>query len=298
MIYGIEYPNGMLGNALQLNDPTLWAEVFEKSPPEKRLRMLKRGNVRYWIDGDAPPETAAEDPSIIADPPLRIFDDALQRAFLVPSARLGRDPQLLNTYYDPAFDPRAEVLLSEDPEDKSPPPPFAKGGRMGISASAPSVPLEPTSSTRMANERRRGQSESGHFAPGRSPGAEAESSPPCKGGRGDSPPVACPPGMAHIERYEPNRVAVRTRQDGDGFLVLLDAYFPGWTATVDGKPERILRANHFYRAVKLEAGEHVVEFSYVPAGFRAGLAVSGATAVLLLVTIAGILWRRKRSRTA
>ncbi|MBI5427128.1 MAG: YfhO family protein [Nitrospinae bacterium] len=281
MIYGISYPNGMLGNALQLNDPSLWAEVFEKSPPEKRLRILKRGNVRYWIDGDAPPETAEGNPSIIAEPPLRILDDALPRAFLVPNARLGKDPHLLNTYYDETFDPRAEVLLSEKPGDKSPLAPLYQRGDGGIlqqgrelSASAPaSVPLDPMPPPA---------------------GAEAEVAPPCKGGRGDLPPGACSPvGEARIELYSPNRVVVRTRQNSDGFLVLLDAYFPGWTATVDGKPERILRANHFYRAVKLGPGEHAVEFSYVPPGFREGLAVSGVTVVVLLVSVAAVLWRRK-----
>ncbi|MBI4382433.1 MAG: YfhO family protein [Nitrospinae bacterium] len=309
MIYGISYPNGMLGNALQLNDPSLWAEIFEKSPPEKRLRILKRGNVRYWIDGDAPPETAEGKPSIIAEPPLRILDDALPRAFLVPNARLGKEPHLLNTYYDETFDPRAEVLLSE-PGGKSPHPPFDKGGTLQQGGEPPaSAPagrqsavadrLDPDGEQSSSRAIKAGPSRSGAFpggigSSGTLAGAEAGITPPCKGGRGDLPPGACSPvGEAHIESYGPNRVIIRTRQNGDGFLVLLDAYFPGWTATVDGKPERVLRANHFYRAVKLGPGEHAVEFSYVPPGFREGLAVSGVTAVVLLVSVAAVLWERK-----
>jgi uncharacterized membrane protein YfhO len=65
-------------------------------------------------------------------------------------------------------------------------------------------------------------------------------------------------------------------------LVLLDTYFPGWKVEVDGQPERIFRANYFYRGVKLGAGRHVVEFSYTPEGFQTGMRISFLTFVFLL----------------
>jgi hypothetical protein len=83
--------------------------------------------------------------------------------------------------------------------------------------------------------------------------------------------------------YRPNRVIIKTRQEGNGFLVLNDTYFPGWTVTVDGKEAKILKANHFYRAVQLGPGEHTLEFDYFPEGFKEGLIVSS---IFLLILIA------------
>ena len=89
--------------------------------------------------------------------------------------------------------------------------------------------------------------------------------------------------------YQPNRVTVKTSQEGNGFLVLMDAYFPGWTVKVDGKEQPILKANHFYRAVQLSPGKHTLEFEYFPEGFKRGLMVSGAS--LLLIISGGLLGR-------
>jgi Bacterial membrane protein YfhO len=90
--------------------------------------------------------------------------------------------------------------------------------------------------------------------------------------------------------YRPNHVTVKTSQEGNGFLVLMDSYFPGWTVKVDGAEKPILRANHFYRAVQLDPGQHTLEFDYVPEGMKAGLAISGISVFLIAF---GSLFRRK-----
>jgi uncharacterized membrane protein YfhO len=90
-------------------------------------------------------------------------------------------------------------------------------------------------------------------------------------------------GQVEQVAYRPNHVTIKTRQDGNGFLVLNDTYFPGWTVTVDGKEGEILKANHYYRAVQLGPGEHTLEFDYFPEGFREGLIVSS---IFLLILIA------------
>jgi hypothetical protein len=83
--------------------------------------------------------------------------------------------------------------------------------------------------------------------------------------------------------YSPNRVTMKTNQDKEGFLVLLDTYFPGWKVEVDGKPERIYRANYFYRGVMLAPGSHSIEFSYEPVGLKTGVVISGVTFILLFI---------------
>ena len=48
------------------------------------------------------------------------------------------------------------------------------------------------------------------------------------------------------------------------------------------KKRTILRANYFFRAVELPAGNHRVEFVYDPMSFKLGLVISSLTAALLI----------------
>lgn len=103
---------------------------------------------------------------------------------------------------------------------------------------------------------------------------------------------------ASIILDSPNRVDVSADLSKPGWLVLLDNYFPGWEAEVDGKPAKILRANFAFRAVALPAGIHRVVFRYRPASFTVGLlitclALSGCVG-FAVVRVAGRSAGRKR----
>jgi len=68
-----------------------------------------------------------------------------------------------------------------------------------------------------------------------------------------------------------------------GFLVLGDAYDPGWRVEVDGQPGApLLRADYALRAVRLTGGVHRVRMTYSPWTFWLGLLIS----TLALATIA------------
>jgi hypothetical protein len=99
--------------------------------------------------------------------------------------------------------------------------------------------------------------------------------------RKDSPsPGTATPGTARIERYSADRVMISAESDRGGYLVLTDAWFPGWTAHVDGRETRVERADHAFRAVKLGPGRHDVEFRYAPTSVRLGLALSALAAIV------------------
>jgi uncharacterized membrane protein YfhO len=68
----------------------------------------------------------------------------------------------------------------------------------------------------------------------------------------------------------------------NAFLVLSDTYFPGWKAYVDGKKEKIYRANYNFRAIALGAGTHKIEFIYDPLSFKIG-------AIITLLTLIGFI---------
>jgi hypothetical protein len=104
---------------------------------------------------------------------------------------------------------------------------------------------------------------------------------PAAGDRPERAPAADAVGAARITGYEHERVIIETEAPGRRLLVLSDAWFPGWRATVDGAPVSIARANVAFRAVAVPAGRHRVVFDYAPASFRIGATITGLALALL-----------------
>jgi hypothetical protein len=107
--------------------------------------------------------------------------------------------------------------------------------------------------------------------------------------------AAAPGERAVVRRHGPHEVVVEAELERPGWLVVSETWYPGWSAAVDGRPAELLRANHAFRAVRLDAGRHEVRFRYGSAWWRAGAIVAGATALLAL---AAGLARRLSGRAA
>ncbi len=82
-----------------------------------------------------------------------------------------------------------------------------------------------------------------------------------------------------ITAYTSSRVAIEAEMKCAGLVVLSDNDYPGWRATLDGHPARIVPAHTSMRALEVPAGRHRIEMVYRP------------TSVLLgaLLTAAGLL---------
>jgi hypothetical protein len=91
-------------------------------------------------------------------------------------------------------------------------------------------------------------------------------------------------------RDDPDCVAFRLRVPRAASAVLADPFYPGWHVRVDGRPARGRLAYFLFRSVPVEAGEHVVEWRFEPASFRAGLFLS----LLGLAVAAGWLISARR----
>ena len=74
-----------------------------------------------------------------------------------------------------------------------------------------------------------------------------------------------------------------------GYLVFSDAMYPGWRARVDGQEVEIWTADILFRAVQLEAGDHLVEFTFEPRSLRVGgvISLSGLVALTGLLALFG-----------
>jgi len=81
-----------------------------------------------------------------------------------------------------------------------------------------------------------------------------------------------------------NKLSLKVEAETESILVLSDTYYPGWKVFVNGKEEKILRANYNFRAVPLSKGVHQVEFRYDPVSFKlgAGLTVVGIISCIII----------------
>jgi hypothetical protein len=96
------------------------------------------------------------------------------------------------------------------------------------------------------------------------------------------PPAAPGDEAVSILDETTEQVSLEARVAAPALLVLTDTFFPGWTATVDGVPVTIHRADHAFRGVELSPGSHRVEFRYRPRSVVVGLTISACALVIVL----------------
>lgn len=85
-------------------------------------------------------------------------------------------------------------------------------------------------------------------------------------------------------------------RDKSRYVFVSVPYSRGWSATMDGKPVEILKANVGFMAVEVDGESHELRFSYVTPGLDLGLACTGIAVVLLSVFELG--WVRRRRTMA
>jgi hypothetical protein len=99
------------------------------------------------------------------------------------------------------------------------------------------------------------------------------------------------PGSVRITAYRPGLYEMEAEAPSGGYLVLTEAFYPGWSARIDGAPCAIFRANHLVQGIVLPPGRHRVRFEFrsrlLPAGFL--LFLAGAALPLAL-------WLRRRRK--
>jgi hypothetical protein len=103
-------------------------------------------------------------------------------------------------------------------------------------------------------------------------------------------------GTASIIDEDARHVTIDANAAHDGYLVLADTFYPGWSAEIDGTPVPIFRANLSIRAVPLPKGYHRVRFEYEMPGVVRGTQASLAGMSILLLWFAGAVYKERRVR--
>lgn len=91
-------------------------------------------------------------------------------------------------------------------------------------------------------------------------------------------------------------VVVEAESEGPGILVVNDAWWPGWTAFIDGRPVVIRRADALVRAVEWPAGHHLLVMRYDPPELQRGLLLSSLGLLVAIALLILPAWRSSRAR--
>jgi hypothetical protein len=84
--------------------------------------------------------------------------------------------------------------------------------------------------------------------------------------------------VVNVDYSSGSNINLSVKTGENGFLVLSDSWYPGWKAYIDNQETRIYKTNAVSRGILITgAGEHTVEFRFVPKSFYMGLFVSGLT---------------------
>ena len=99
-------------------------------------------------------------------------------------------------------------------------------------------------------------------APGFDPSAEAVVEAP--GEPSETLPAAPHSGVVRVVSYQPTEVRLETETAMPAFLVAAESYYPGWRASIDGRPTRLYAADAGFRGIRIPAGRHAVEMRFIP----------------------------------
>jgi hypothetical protein len=77
-------------------------------------------------------------------------------------------------------------------------------------------------------------------------------------------PDATASGVAKIVEHRNNHLELEVQTSGRVFLVTSESFYPGWTATVNDQPVKILPTNVAFRGIPLNPGRSHVVMNYFP----------------------------------
>jgi len=100
-------------------------------------------------------------------------------------------------------------------------------------------------------------------------------------------------GAVNVGLYSAHRIELSVVTDGRAFLASSETLYPGWKATINGKPARFYMTNGAFRGLILDAGVNQIVMTYWPERYLFWAAISIAS--LLLATAGLILGGPRRS---
>jgi hypothetical protein len=107
-------------------------------------------------------------------------------------------------------------------------------------------------------------------------------------------PVDSPPGTCGLDSYSNNHLHATCQVERPALAVFVEQYERGWSATLDGRPAPILRANLIMRAVAVGPGTHRIAMEFKTPGLRLGGFFTLLSLAVLLILAAATRLRTQR----
>jgi len=104
-----------------------------------------------------------------------------------------------------------------------------------------------------------------------------------------------------ITKYLPNELRYDIQSANGGVIVFSEIYYPGWTATVDGKPVEVGRVNYVLRAINVKGGYHKVKLEFRPetvTNTESIAFVALALLFILVVCVIGVQYKKHKAGNA
>ena len=105
------------------------------------------------------------------------------------------------------------------------------------------------------------------------------------------------PTSVRVTAYSPGRISMELSDPAPAGSALLvsENYFPGWTATVDGKPAPTARADYTLIGVQLPQGGRKIELSFDDPAYERGKMITLLALLLTGLMIAGGIFTERRA---
>ncbi len=84
------------------------------------------------------------------------------------------------------------------------------------------------------------------------------------------------------ENNNPSEMRIMVTVNKPAFVFVNQAYYPGWTAFVDGQPAEVFRADYLFQAVAVPAGTHEVRLRYASPPLKQGMILSMIGLILFI----------------
>jgi hypothetical protein len=117
-------------------------------------------------------------------------------------------------------------------------------------------------------------------------------------GLGPGSPTALPGGASYAEPT-PENVTVSVDATAPSIVVIRNAYFHGWTATVDGVPAPVLPTDFMMQGIPVGQGHHDIRLTYEDRAVTLGIEAGALPWFLLLagIGVAAVVEHRRRANT-
>ncbi len=99
-----------------------------------------------------------------------------------------------------------------------------------------------------------------------------------------------------LTSYEPNELKYETSSGKGGIVVFSEIYYPGWTATIDGSPAKMGRADYVLRALQVPSGKHQIVLTFKPKTINTTETIAYVAGIILLLALLAVCYVEYKKR--